>query len=57
VVGLHLNLSEQSLLLCGDKKSQMRALDRTQPGLSLKKGRVAGVPDLIRAVEWLRRSS
>lgn len=51
VVGLHLNLPEQSLLLCCDEKSQMQALDRTQPGLPLKKGRVAGVSDLIRAVE------
>jgi hypothetical protein len=29
------------VVLCGDEKSQIRALDRTQPGLPLKKGRAA----------------
>jgi hypothetical protein len=30
--------------LCYDEKSQVQALDRTQPGLSLKKGRTATLP-------------
>jgi hypothetical protein len=32
---------EHALVLCRDKKSQVQALDRTQPGLPLKKGRAA----------------
>jgi len=39
VVGLYLNPPDQSLVLCLDEKSQIQALDRTQPGLPLKKGR------------------
>jgi transposase len=39
VVGLYLNPPEKSLALCIDEKSQIQALDRTQPGLPLKKGR------------------
>jgi transposase/transcriptional regulator with XRE-family HTH domain len=40
VVGLYLNVPEHALVLCCDEKSQVQALDRTQPGLPLKKGRV-----------------
>src|SRR5580704_7463780 len=39
VVGLYLNPPDQAIVLCGDEKSQIQALDRTQPGLPLKKGR------------------
>jgi transposase len=39
VVGLYLNPPEQAVVLCVDEKSQIQALDRTQPGLPLKKGR------------------
>jgi transposase len=39
VVGLYVNPPEHSLVLCIDEKSQIQALDRTQPGLPLKKGR------------------
>ena len=39
VVGLYLNPPEKALVLCFDEKSQIQALDRTQPGLPLKKGR------------------
>ena len=39
VVGLYLNPPEQAIVLCVDEKSQIQALDRTQPGLPLKKGR------------------
>lgn len=39
VIGLYLNPPEKSLVLCIDEKSQIQALDRTQPGLPLKKGR------------------
>lgn len=39
VVGLYLNPPDKSLVLCVDEKSQIQALDRTQPSLPLKKGR------------------
>ena len=38
VVGLYLNPPEKALILCVDEESQIQALDRTQPGLPLKKG-------------------
>lgn len=41
IVGLYLNPPEQALVLCCDEKSQVQALDCTQPGLPLKKGRAA----------------
>ena len=40
VVGLYLNPPAHALVLSCDEKSQIQALDRTQPGLPLKKGRV-----------------
>ena len=39
VVGLYLNPPEHALVMCVDEKSQIQALDRTQPGLPIKKGR------------------
>ena len=39
VVGLYLNPPEKAIVLCIDEKSQIQALDRTQPGLPWKKGR------------------
>ena len=39
VVGLYLNPPDKGVVLCIDEKSQIQALDRTQPGLPLKKGR------------------
>src|SRR5680860_441053 len=49
VVGLYMNPPDRALVLCvvpeacfqHDEKSQIQALDRTQPGLPLKKGRAA----------------
>lgn len=40
VVGLYLNPPDQALVLCVDEKTQIQALDRTQPGLPMKKGRL-----------------
>jgi len=40
VVGLYMNPPDRALVLCVDEKSQIQALDRTQPGLPLKKGRL-----------------
>lgn len=41
VVGLYLHPPDKALVFCADEKSQIQALDRTQPGLPLKKGRGA----------------
>jgi transposase len=39
VVGLYLNPPDKAIVLCVDEKSQIQALDRTQPSLPLKRGR------------------
>jgi transposase len=39
VVGLYLNPPDKTIVLCVDEKSQIQALQRTQPGLPMKKGR------------------
>ena len=39
IVGLYLDPPEHALVLSVDEKSQIQALDRTQPGLPMKKGR------------------
>jgi transposase len=39
VVGLYLNPPDKALVLCVDEKTQIQALNRTQPGLPMKKGR------------------
>ncbi len=39
VVGLYLNPPEHALVFCIDEKSQIQALDRTPPGLPMKRGR------------------
>lgn len=63
VVGLYLNPPQQAIVLCVDEKSQIQALDRTQPGLPLKKGRCGtmthdykrhGTTTLFAALEILR---
>jgi transposase len=49
VVGLYLDPPEHALVLCVDEKSQIQALDRTQPGLPIKKGRCGTIThDYIR---------
>jgi len=42
-VGLYLNSPEHALVLCCDEKSQIQALNRTQPGLPMKRGRAGTV--------------
>jgi len=39
IVGLYMNPPDKAIVLCVDEKSQIQALDRTQPGLPMKKGR------------------
>ena len=41
IIGLYLSPPEHALVVCCDEKSQVQALDRTQPGLPLEKGRAA----------------
>src|ERR1019366_7931830 len=60
VIGLYLNPPEQAIVLCVDEKSQIQALDRTQPGLPIKKGRCGtgykrnGTTTLFAALEVLQ---
>jgi transposase len=62
VVGLYLNPPVKAIVLCVDEKSQIQALDRTQPGLPWKKGRCGttthdykrhGTTTLFAALEFL----
>src|SRR5258708_39432812 len=39
VIGLYMSPPDHALVFCIDEKSQIQALDRTQPGLPMKKGR------------------
>ncbi len=67
IVGLYLNPPEHAIVLCVDEKSQIQALDRTQPGLPMKKGRCGtmthdykrnGTATLFAALDpWKVRSS
>ena len=41
VVGLYMNPPDKAVVLCIDEKSQIQALDRSQPGLPMKRGRAA----------------
>jgi len=43
VVGLYLDPPERAVVLCVDEKSQIQALDRTQPSLPMKKGRAGSM--------------
>ena len=43
VVGLYMNPPEHALVLSCDEKSQIQALNRTQPGLPIKRGRAGTV--------------
>ena len=42
IVGLYLNPPEHALVLCVDEKSQIHALDRSQPVLPMRPGQAAG---------------
>jgi transposase len=44
VVGLYLNPPDHALVFCVDEKSQIQALDRTQPLLPMRPARPSGVP-------------
>ena len=64
VVGLYLNPPDKALVLCVDEKSQIQALDRTQPLLPLRPGPLGSSDarlqaqwhdDPVRGVEHARR--
>lgn len=63
VVGLYLNPPENALVISADEKSQIQALDRTQPGLPIIKGRCGtlthdysrhGTTTLFAAIDMVR---
>ena len=65
VVGLYLNPPQKAVVLCMDEKSQIQALDRTQPSLPMKKGRAGtmthdykrnGTTTLFAALDFLTGS-
>src|SRR5437868_11818297 len=43
IVGLYVNPPSHAIVLSVDEKSQIQALDRTQPGLPMKKGRAGTI--------------
>ena len=43
IVGLYVNPPNHAIVLSVDEKSQIQALDRTQPGLPIKKGRAGTI--------------
>jgi hypothetical protein len=53
VVALHVDPPDHAVVLSIDEKSQIQALDRTQPGLPMKKGR-AGTLSPPTCCPWLR---
>jgi transposase len=56
IVGLYMSPPEQALVLCCDEKSQVQALDRTQPGLPMKPRRAAWASTAHPSVLRLMRS-
>ena len=48
VVGLHVDPPVHAIVLSVDEKSQIQALDRTQPGLPMKKGRAGTMTRQVR---------
>ena len=51
VVGLYLNPPDKALVLCVDEKSQIQALDRTQPGLPMVDGKSFRLADEVRYIQ------
>jgi len=56
IVGLYLSQPEHAMVFCVDEKSQIQALDRTQPGLPMKRGRAGTMTTITNGTER-RRSS
>jgi hypothetical protein len=47
IVGLYVNPPDHAVVLSVDEKSQIQALDRTQPGLPMKKGRAGTMTHVL----------
>jgi transposase len=56
IVGLYVDPPAHAVVLSVDEKSQIQALDRTQPGLPLKKGR-CGTMTHVWTAPWAQGSS
>jgi len=55
IVGLYLNPPERALVLCVDEKSQIQALDRSQPVLPMRRGQAERrTPDYLRHGQSVR---
>ena len=54
VVGLYLNPPDKAVVFCVDEKSSIQALDRSQPGLPMKKGRCGTMHTIINAMAPVR---
>ena len=52
IVGLYVDPPAHSLVLSIDEKSQIQALDRTQPGLPLKPGKCGTMTHLCTSPAW-----
>ena len=66
VIGLYLNPPQQAVVLCCDEKSQIQALQRSQPGLPLAQGHIRtqthyyyrnGTVTLFAALDYLQGKS
>jgi hypothetical protein len=66
VVGVYLTPPQNAVVLCVDEKSQIQALDRTQPGLPMKPGRCGkfthdyerhGTTRCLPRYKWLKDAS
>src|SRR3546814_8020242 len=57
VVGLYVSPPAHAIVLSVDEKSQIQALDRTQPGLPLKRGRGARSEEHTSELQSLMRIS
>ena len=57
IVGLYLDPPERALVLCVDEKSQIQALDRTQPLLPMRRGKIPIERECDAAIVSRRRSA
>jgi len=57
IVGLYVNPPDHAVVLAVDEKSQIQALDRTQPGLPMKKGRAGTMTHDVWSGRALQESS
>ena len=56
IVGLYMNPPTRALVLCVDEKSQIQALDRTQPIFAMRPGQASVAPTTMPATEQLHCS-